>query len=305
VAPERGALARAAGFGLVTIVFNVTQPFILVGFPLALLLIVWGPRALWSALLVGAIVGTSLMGDRSGLWWFERGWPLLLAGMFVWITVWQPAWSFSARALAALGLALAASAAIFVASPGVWLDIDTLMAARSSQAIEATGALLGKAADEQVMSLMRGVAGFQVAIFPALVAISSLGALGLAVSVRGWLAGGVSLDIGRLRSFSFSDHLVWVWLAGIAMIVAPIGQIADRIGGNAVFFMGVLYVLRGMAVLLSLIGGVSVVAGVVGSLVVLLIYPLLALILAIALIVGLGDTWLNLRSRLRPDEGGP
>ena len=134
--------------------------------------------------------------------------------------------------------------------------------------------------------------------------VSSLGGLGVAVAVRNWLAGDTGKVFGRVRNFRFNDHLVWAWLLGVVLILAPIGHIADRIGGNAVFFMGALYVLRGMAVLLSRVGGIPVAAGIFGGLVALLLYPILALLLAVMLIVGLGDTWLNVRSRLSPRDGG-
>ncbi len=39
--------------------------------------------------------------------------------------------------------------------------------------------------------------------------------------------------------------------------------------------------------------------GIVGGLLALVLYPLLALALVVALIVGLGDTWLDLRARFR------
>ncbi len=135
--------------------------------------------------------------------------------------------------------------------------------------------------------------------------MSSVGALGVAVTVRAWLTGELSRAFGRLRSFRFNDHLVWLWLLGLALIVAPVGEIGDRVGGNFVFFMGALYVVRGLAVLISLLGGISVTASVVGGVIVVLVYPLLALLLAVMLMVGLGDTWLNIRARVRgrPDGG--
>ncbi|HSG82829.1 MAG TPA: hypothetical protein VLC48_11290, partial [Gemmatimonadota bacterium] len=71
---------------------------------------------------------------------------------------------------------------------------------------------------------------------------------------------------------------------------------------NAVFFMGALYVLRGLAVLLSLVGGISVAAAVLAGAVAVLISPILALALCAMLVVGLGDTWLNVRDRIRVGE---
>ncbi|NIR44831.1 MAG: DUF2232 domain-containing protein [Gemmatimonadetes bacterium] len=293
----RGELARALGFGLVTLALAVTQPFVLIALPLALLLVGIGPRNPWTAALVGVLLALSFLGDRSGVWWFERGWPLLLAGMYLWMAAWRPGWSFSTRALAALGLAAAATVAICAVNPAVWLELDATMGMRAAQATEAATKLLGERADERIGSLMQKVAGLQVAVFPALLGVSSLSALGAAVSVRSWLAGEAGRAFGQLRRFRFNDHLIWFWLVGLVLVLAPAGELARRVGGNAVFFMGALYAVRGLAVVLSLIGGISIFAGVIGGLVALLVSPILAAGLGVMLVIGLGDTWLNLRSR--------
>ncbi len=293
----RGSLARGLGFALVTILFAVTHPLVLAGICLAVLLMARGPRDFRSAVIISAIVVTVFLGDRSGLWWFERGWPLLLSGVFVWLVSWRAGWSFSAQALATLGLSVSVVTVIFLTSPGSWLDVDTLMAMRAAKAADMAVTLLGDSLDDPARIVLAKVVDVQVALFPAILAVSSLGALGLAVTLRAWLAGEIRESFGRLRGFRFNDHLVWVWLAGLALVVAPVGQIAERVGGNALFFMGALYVLRGLAVLLSFVGGISVTAGIIGSALVVLLYPVLALVLLVALIVGLGDTWLNLRGR--------
>lgn len=301
---DRRALTRAVGFGLVTLVFAPVPPIVLVGLPLALLLVASGPRNAWSAAIVAVAVGLSLVGERTGLWWFARGWPLLLGGAYVMVAAWRPWWSFSATALASLGLAVLVAIAAFTLNPGAWLDVDTLMATQVAAETEAWSTRLGLASEESAQSLLRQAAGLQVALFPAFLGVASLGALGLAVAVRDRLSGEGSRGFGQLRGFSFNDHLVWVWLLGLALIVAPVGGIADRVGGNAVLFMGLLYVLRGFAVMLSLVGGVSVLMGVIGGLVAIVLYPLAAFATALALIVGLGDTWLNIRARVRSRDAG-
>lgn len=300
---HRGELLRISGFAFVALVFAVTQPFLLIGFPLALLLLTFGPADRLAAVVIFSVVALALVGERSGVWWFERGWPLLLGGTFVWIAAWRPKWSFSAQALAALGLATIVIALICALSPGVWLDIDAAVASRASRAASAARELLGAGADGLLGSAMEKAVALQVALFPALLCLSSLGALGVAISVRSRLAGETAI-VGPLRSFRFNDHLVWLWLVGLALLLAPLGELAGRVGGNAALFMGLLYVLRGLAVFLSLVGGVSVMAGVLGGLVALLLYPVLALVLTAALLVGLGDTWLNVRERARHRDRG-
>ncbi len=292
------------GFGAVALALAVTQPLVLIGIPLAVLLVAYGPRSVWSAIIVGAVVAMAALGEHSGLWWFERGWPLLLAGTYVLTSAWRPTWSFSGRALAALGIGVTAVSLSLLASPGVWRGLDGSMTVRASQAAAAATELLGGRADGSVRALVARVASLQTALFPALLGVSSLAALGVAVIARKRLAGDVGREVGGLRGFSFSDHLVWLWLLGLALIVAPVGGMAERVGGNVVLFMGVLYVVRGAAVLLSLVGGISVMTGVVGAAVALIIYPILALFLGIALIVGLSDTWLNVRGRIKARSGG-
>lgn len=268
------------------------------------MLFTFGRRHLRSAVVVTAVVLVSALGDRSGLWWFERGWPLVLGGMFVWTTGWRPAWGFFARALAALALAALVVTLIFVVHPTAWSDVDALMAARAGEAAQRATSLLGDRMNEAARGVVPRIVGLQVAVFPALLAVSSLGALGMAAVAHGWLSGEALSVFGGLRSFRFNDHLVWLLLGGLLLILAPVGAVADRVGGNVVFFMSLLYVLRGMAVVLTLIGGVSVIAGVLGGLAVLIVYPILALLALIMLLVGLSDTWLNVRDRVRARKQG-
>jgi hypothetical protein len=304
VPSRRVDLARLAGFGVVAIAFAVTQPLVLIGLPLALMLVTYGPRSVTAALLVGAAVTLAALGDRTGLWWFERGWAVLLAGAFVWMSDWRSDWGFVAKALAAVWLAATVAALIFVVRPDVWLDVNALMTSRASESAASAARLLGDRADDTIRGLMQRVVALQVAVFPALLGVSSLAALGVVGTLHGWL-GDSHTRFGELRNFRFNDHLVWVWLIGLALILAPIGGSADRIGGNAVLFMGALYVVRGAAVVLSLIGGVSVTVGILGGLVALVLYPILVVLAGAMLIVGLGDTWLNVRARIRARDDRP
>lgn len=290
---------RVAGFALVTIAFAVTQPLFLAGIPLMVLLVAFGPRNVRAAIIVGAIIALIALGQRGELWWFDRGWPLLIAGTFVWITGLRNGWSFSARALAAVALAAAIVAVFAAISPRVWQELEASMTARSIRSIDTALALFGEGLDTRLKSIVSQMARLQVAVFPALLGVSSLGALGFAVAARHRFVGGVKPAIGSLKSFRFNDHLIWIWLAGLALILAPVGQLAERVGSNAVVFMGALYVLRGFAVVFTLFEGVSILTGVLGGLIALLVTPLLVIALAAALAVGVGDTWIDVRERIR------
>lgn len=271
MAGQAGSTARIAGLLLATVLFAITQPPLLIGVPLAVLLLSYGPRDARTAVVILAVVALALLGPRSGLWWFERGWALLLGGAFVWTTALARHGGFTSRALAALALAFLIGAAVLGLSPTAWREIDGAMAARADQAARLTADLLGGGVGDAVGGIAGRVATLQAALFPALLGLSSLGALGVAAWIRAWLAGDEGPILGPLRGFRFNDHLIWVWLAGLLLLVAPVGDPGLRIGGNAVLFMGILYALRGIAVAVALWGGLFSLGGMLLALAVLVV----------------------------------
>ena len=102
--------------------------------------------------------------------------------------------------------------------------------------------------------------------------------------------------LGPVSEFRFNDHLVWVLIAGVALLLLGWGGSWGRAGSNAVVFMGALYALRGIGVVLFATGGVSFFGAVMLFLGLLFVAPVL---LALVLVIGLGDTWVDLRERLR------
>jgi hypothetical protein len=102
---------------------------------------------------------------------------------------------------------------------------------------------------------------------------------------------------GPIREFRFSDHLIWLLIGGLALVVLPLGTLAFRVGENAALFMGGLYLLRGAAILLWIgaMAATSLWSAVLLAIAALFLYPV---VLGTALVLGLSDTWLDLRSRL-------
>jgi hypothetical protein len=130
-------------------------------------------------------------------------------------------------------------------------------------------------------------------VFPALLGLASLSALGLAWWLHHTMARRSGDAIRPLKEFRFNDQLVWLFILGVVALVATSGAM-ERVGVNTVVFMGGLYALRGTAVLLFLSGGVSVLAG----LLFLVGFVLLAPFFVMAMVfIGLGDTWFDLRNR--------
>ena len=89
---------------------------------------------------------------------------------------------------------------------------------------------------------------------------------------------------------------MWLFIAGVVLLLTPWEDILARVGANTVVFMGALYALRGAAVILFLSGGLSLFGYV------MLIFGLIflpPLVLTGAMVIGIGDTWLDVRRRLR------
>src|SRR5690606_14112475 len=136
----------------------------------------------------------------------------------------------------------------------------------------------------------------QAQVFPALLGLSSMAALGFAwwLHRRTTRASGPAL--GPVRDFRFNDHLVWVFIAGLLLLLVGWGDAQGRAGSNTLVFMGARCALRGVAVVLSVTGGLSVFGAMMLMIAMLFIAPIL---FALALAIGLGDTWVDIREKLR------
>jgi hypothetical protein len=98
--------------------------------------------------------------------------------------------------------------------------------------------------------------------------------------------------LGKLRDFRFNDQLVWGVAVGASIFLLKAFAEGKAAGLNLLMFFGLLYVLRGIGILAWMSRGTAmkvmlVVAAVVAWYV---MAPL-------AFIIGLGDTWLDWRSR--------
>ena len=153
---------------------------------------------------------------------------------------------------------------------------------------------------EELLDTLYRTADFQGRAFPALMGLASLAALGVAWWLYQRLSRGRGHGLGAFGGFRFTDQLVWVLIAGVALLVMAPSEPWVRVGVNALVFTGGLYVLRGAAVVVALNGGVSLFGFVLLGLGLLFVAPL---ILAGALMIGLGDTWVDIRSRIPSATG--
>lgn len=289
-------MATVLGLMAVVLACSVVQPVQLVMVPLALLLIGLPPRNAVTIATGAVLLALVLIWPRHTLWSVERGWALLASGWFLVLVVGWPRAPFTTRALGATGAAMG-TAALIIALLGGWSELDWTMANHFREAAAAAGrAWSGTPLDaEQVATF---AAEIPARLFPALLGIGTVAALGVAWWMY-WRLAGWGQPLGRLTEFRFPDPLVWVLIGGIALLVLPLAEWASRVGGNVVLFMSALYALRGLAVLVALVLGM-----VGGQLFVLLLLALVGVILypivaAGTLLLGVTDTWLDLRAPRR------
>lgn len=297
-----------AGLVLATAVFAVLSPGLLIFLPFSLFLVTLPPRRPLLIVLGVVLAGMVVRGAEIGpLWYIERGWVLMLGAWFMIMVVALPAASFFPRALAAIGATAVSIAGFLVLLPNGWQVLDWSIGRR----------IQGTAADATLLWANSAMAGgwggrftemiaqfaeLQVLLHPALIALESLAALGVAWWCYRRLAAKERHPLGMLRDFRFGDHLVWLLIAGILLIILPLGEVAVRAGVNVLAFMGALYALRGGAVLLVVFGLKGPAGAFVAGLLLLVLYPIA---LATTVLVGLTDTWFDLRARrvaARPDS---
>ncbi|HSJ05067.1 MAG TPA: DUF2232 domain-containing protein, partial [Longimicrobiales bacterium] len=249
-------------------------------------------------------------GDGPGgtLWHFERGWALLLGAWFVLVVAVWPGRRFLPRALAAVGGTVATAAVFLLLNRGGFSRLDHAVSeqlrftASNAIAVWTRAVGLERVGDEITRTLYAAVE-LQVKLYPAMLALASLAALGVAWWAFGRLARGERAPLGRLREFRFRDELVWLLVGGVVLLGLPLDALATRVGENLLTFMAVLYALRGAGVLLVISGVPGPVGMLVVGVLVVLLYPF---VMATTFLVGLSDTWLDIRKRrgeARPPAG--
>ena len=303
---DRGwTLARASLLVMATVLLSPLSPVWIVFVPFALLLLAFRTEDWMSVALAALILGLGFAGSRPGgmEWYVPRAWSLIAGGAFVVVNVAKRGNGLVNRSLAAIGVALGVVALIGVARPGVLQGVNWWMGSEIRHAAVVAGSILEQirgGTDPEIrrqleVAVQRWV-GFQQDVYPAMLSLATLAAFGVAWFGFERISGRLGSP-GPVREFRFSDHLVWLLIGGLCLLVLPLGGLAFRVGENATLFMGGLYLLRGAAILLWIgaAAATSIWSGVLLSLAALLLYPV---VLGTALVLGLSDTWIDLRARL-------
>ena len=293
---------RAGALFFATLLLSTFAPLVLVLIPFACLVFSTPARRVLPAMAGALGMVVALAGaTRSGLWYVERGWTIILGGCFAAVTLRWPERRFLPRALLAIAVAGAGAWAALGLSPRRWAIIDRMVATRLrdgvSTSLEALRVLRdGTPLPGTVVSTVFQAAEWQSNLFPAMLALSSLAALGTAWWLYVRLMRGSGEGLGPLRDFRFNDQLVWLLVAGAVMFILQPDGATGRAGLNLLAFTGALYALRGAGVAVALTRGVSAFGWGLLALAFLLLAPFL---FAAALLIGLADTWVDIRARVR------
>jgi hypothetical protein len=271
-----------------------------------LVTLAWLALAAWLAV---ALFRTGSAFDR-----LSAGWGVLVAALFGVTCVLTGVRPFLGRALTAVGLAFAVTIATFTIGSGTSAQARRVAGAElERRAAVSVGQLdansrtpewrqlternpdLAEMEDQMRQQLDR-LPGLGLAALPALLALESLAALGLAWGLYHRLSRArVGPPLARLREFRFNDQLVWGLVVGITLLVLPNFADIREAGINLIVFFGALYLLRGFGVLTWYLAPRGIAMALLWG-VALLVPPLVG---AAALWFGLGDTWFDWRSRPR------
>jgi hypothetical protein len=285
----------------------VATPAALIALPAAVLLVLAGgssPTRRAAAVVLGGF----------GLWWLLgtgdlpdqtlRTAALLATAAFALLSARTPL-SVTHRALVSLGVAAGGTAAAYVAFGWSWSRLLWWVEFRTGAALRLVlvqmtastdGGAMGVADFERTLNEVIHTSG---QLFPAAIALQLFVSLVLAVVLARRLAGrAVGVPPGRFADFRFSEHLGWLLALALVLLLVPPLAPARTLGLNVLVVMGVLYALRGLAVVVF---GLRAIRG--GP----VLYAVAALALFFLLpgvvLLGVADAGLDLRRRRTPSMG--
>jgi hypothetical protein len=292
----------------------------------------WAGGRLWVALAWGAfaalVVWRALPLGLGAYASLANGWSLLAAGAFGIVCLLGSSRSFLPRALWAIGLAAGLAGVLSAAGVVRPARAERVLAQQYAERTRAEVAEFDAnvRANPATLSWVRGVFdampggegsaevdvdGYErvvttlsaaaLTVFPALLALESLAALALAWALWHRLSRArIGAPLGRLREFRFNDQMVWALIVAVVVLLLPSLAPLRGAGLNVLVFFGALYVVRGVAVLVSLVSSAGVVVAGAMIAAAVIFWPAMT---AIALGLGLGDTWIDWRGRARGSTG--
>ncbi len=232
---------------------------------------------------------------------FARAGAVLLAGTFVALTLWRPSARFS-RSLTATALA-GVALVIWMWHLGIqWGEIQRAVEHNlwtyNREFLSQVSEIARSPGKEGMLDDMSSAVRTIGSIYPALMILGSVGGLRLAWTWHHRIARHpIGPPPARFTAFQFSDQLVWGWVLGLGLCLAPLPGAWALAGGNLLLVWAVLYAVRGLAVFS--VGSGRVPGPVLATLTIIAMF-LLPFVAAGLTLLGLADTWLDFRRRLVP-----
>ncbi len=296
------------GLTLAVVFLSVLDGLTLVLIPLAIMLVgIPAGRRLGWVIAGVALCALALVLPAGPLALLSRGWGLVIGSLFLAVTLLREGWSVLARSLAATGTAMAMALGALLSS-GTGAGLDQAIREHFSAATESFLAMQSRLPQSarlpDLETTARMMTEVRTTVYPSLLALQTLAALGLAAWMlrRSGRSDSPAFALGRMRDFRFNDQLIWLLIGGLVLLLLPLGPGVTRLAVNVLVFMGALYVLRGLAVFAFLATGTrSIPTMVFGVLAMFLLYPI---VFTAALFMGVGDTWLDVRGRLAAQTSG-
>lgn len=286
---------RAGVLCILVLLTSTARPSVLVAVPFLLLV---GTNALRGYAILGATliaIIIVMVGPYDGMWYLERGWALLLGGCFVGLSIVRPKMKISDRALEAVFGALVLVAILMTLMSGAWNIVDWVISDRVRATVAQVIALGGsEGLAPTLITALYQTAEVQILIFPALTALASMSALLLSWWLFIFFSGRSEEALGLVKNFRFNDHLIWMLVVGLFLLFTRWSEPLQRLGSNAVVFIGALCAVRGAAVIVFITGGFSVL-GYAMTLFGLVIVP--PIVLGGAVLIGIADIYLDFRKR--------
>ena len=286
---------RAGVLFVLVLLTSTARPSVLVAVPFLVLVATNLPHryAILSATLIAMLI--VMIGPYDGMWYLERGWALLLGGSFVGLSIVRPKMKISDRALEAVFGALMVLVILMTLIPGAWNVVDWVISDRVRATVTQVIALGGSEwLTPAFISALYQTAEAQVLIFPALTALASMSALLLSWWLFTLFSGRNEGVLGSVKNFRFNDHLIWIFVVGLFLLFTRWSEPLQRVGSNAVVFIGALCAVRGAAVIVFITGGFSVL-GYAMTIFGLVIVP--PIVLGGAILIGIADIYLDFRKR--------
>jgi len=287
---------RAGVLCILVLLTSTARPSVLVAVPFLLLV---GTNTLRGYAILGATliaIIIVMIGPYDGMWYLERGWALLLGGCFVGLSIARPKMKISDRALEAVFGALVLGTILMTLMSGAWNIVDWVISDRVRATVAQVIALGGsEGLAPALITALYQTADVQILIFPALTALASMSALLLSWWLFMFFSGRSEEAFGPVKDFRFNDHLIWMLVVGLFLLFTRWSEPLQRLGSNAVVFIGALCAVRGTAVIVFITGGFSFL-GYAMTLLGLVIVP--PVILGGAVLIGIADIYLDFRKRL-------